>query len=479
MININKITGTKSTSSLLNALHKNTSYGETDNGALTFTRTESPLLDFFAQAGAMRKKTEEALALFKAAFIEDKEKAIRILFYFRDVRGGQGERSLFRNCLEWIGNNYPEVFSQIIQFVPEYGRWDDLFFDHPEVIEAIRRQLEKDKNSENPSLLAKWMPTINTSSINTKAKAKYFAKSLGMTEVEYRKIIRSIRQKIATVEEKMSANKWSDIHYPSVPSQANRIYKNAFQKRDAERYNSHIQNVLEGKEKINSSTLYPYQIYNSVKNDYSEALEAMWMSLPDYTQGKNALVVADTSGSMTGNPMSVSVSLALYFAERNKGLFQNHFISFSSNPKLHRVMGQNIREKMQSIELGDVANTNIAAVFDLVLNTAIHDKIPESEMPETIYIISDMEFDQAVSGETNFEYAKREYGDRGYKLPNIVFWNVNASGSNLPVRAHEENVSLVSGFSPATFKMAVSGKTPFEVMMDIVNSSRYAEILIR
>jgi len=479
MININKITGTKKASSLLNALHLNTSYGSTQNGALTFTRTESALLDFFAQAGAMRSKSKEALDLFKAAFIEDKEKAIRILFYLRDVRGGQGERLLFRNCLEWIGEEYPEVFTQIINMIPEYGRWDDMFFDHPKALEMIKKQLENDLKSDSPSLLAKWMPTINASSSTTKAKAKHFAKLLGMTEVQYRKTIRTIREKIATVEEKMAANKWSEIHYPSVPSQANRIYKNAFQKRDPERYTSHIQSVLEGKSKINASTLYPYQIYNSVQTNYSEALEALWKSLPDYTSDKNALVVADTSGSMTGTPMSVSVSLALYFAERNKGIFHNHFISFSAVPKLHSIKSSTLKGKMDSIQLGDVANTNISAVFDLILNTAIQNNIPKEEMPEVLYIISDMEFDQAVTGETNFQYFKREYENRGFILPSIVFWNVNASGSNLPVRANEGNVSLVSGCSPAIFKMAVSGKTPFETMMETINSPRYSNIIIK
>lgn len=472
---------------LIGGMMKETSYGKTENGADTFTRSGSLLLDFYAQAGAMRNNKEEALELFKRAFAEDNEKAVRILFYLRDVRGGQGERDLFRICLEWLGNEEKEVFEKIVNFVPEYGRFDDLFFDNDKCFEILKETLKKDELSETPSLLAKWLPTINASSAKTKAKAKFLAEKLGFNSIAYRKLVRDIRKKLAVVEEKMSAKKWGEINYSSVPSQASRIYKNAFKKHDEERYDKFIEKATKGEVKINASTLYPYQIYNSVNNDYSETLEALWNQLPDYTQGKNALVVADTSGSMRGDPMSVSISLALYFAERNKGQFKDYFISFSHEPKLHKVVGKNLRDKMRSIELGDVANTNIQKVFELILNTGLQNNVPQEEMPETIYIISDMEFDQATNDYeygygrtkkvTNYDAIKSKYAESGYKLPNIVFWNVDArSGKNLPVQQDESGVALVSGFSPVIFKMAVENKTPEQVMLDTINSERYNKI---
>lgn len=466
------------TSKFLDSLYDETSIGETENGAVTFTRSGSQLLDFFSQAGSMRKNRIVALDLFKKAFAEDNEKAIKILFYLRDIRGGQGERDLFRTCLEWLGTNHEKIFNKVIGFVSEYGRWDDMFFDNPTCFKVIGKQLEKDSTEKAPSLLAKWMPTINASSKATKAKARFMAEKLGMKEITYRKKIRAIRKKIKVVEEQMSAQKWSEINYSGVPSQAARIYKNAFRKHDEQRYDEFIEKAQSGEVKINAQTLYPYQIYKSVQSDYSQALEALWNQLPDYTQGKNALVVADVSGSMEGDPMAVSVSLALYFAERNKGQFKDHFITFSGRPMLQRIVGRTLEEKMNSIERADwEGNTNLQAVFNLILQTALKNNTPAEELPSTIYIISDMEFDSCVEGTTNFEAIKAKYKTAGYECPNIVFWQVDArSGKNLPVKKDESGTAIVSGFSPTIFKIAVENKTPEQVMLDVIGSERYEQI---
>jgi len=206
----------------------------------------------------------------------------------------------------------------------------------------------------------------------------------------------------------------------------------------------------------------------------------LWNQLPDYTQGKNALVVADVSGSMIGNPISVSVSLALYFAERNKGQFKDHFITFSARPTLQRIVGANLRDKMNTLENSHWdSNTDLQAVFNLILSTGLAHNTSPDEMPETIYIISDMEFDSACGTRTNFEVIKDKYESAGYKIPNIVFWNVNArSGKNLPTQKNEQGVALVSGLSPVIFKMAVENKTPEQIMLDTINSERYAPIKI-
>lgn len=467
-------------SGFIKNLRKESTKTETENGAVTYSTSDSFLLDFYAQAGAMRNNPEQALDLFKKAFSENKLIAIKILFYLRDVRGGQGERDLFRTCLEWLGTEHPEIFEQIIVHVSDYGRWDDLFFDNAKCFEVIDEQLAKDNTAENPSLLAKWLPTINASSPTTKAKARFMAEKLNLSEMEYRKHLVFLRKKIKTVEEKMSANLWKEIEYSKVPSQASRIYKNAFLKHDEERYSKFIEKAVKGEVKINAGTLYPYQIYKSVQSDYSVTLEALWNQLPDYTMGKNALVVADVSGSMHGDPMAVSVSLALYFAERNKGQFKDYFITFSENPKLQKVVGSTLKEKMYNLERAQWdMNTNLEAVFSLILDTAVNNNTPENELPETIYIISDMEFDNCCEEHTNLEHIRLKYNEAGYKMPNLVFWNVNGSGKNLPAQKDEIGVSMVSGFSPVAFKFAVENKTAEEVMMDTVNSERYAPITIK
>lgn len=463
---------------LIKGMYDNTSKGLTANGAVTFTRSGSNLLDFYAQAGAMRKDTARALDLFKKAFSEDRVNAVKVLFYLRDVRGGQGERELFRTCLEWLGTDYPEIFDRIVRFVPEYGRYDDLFFDNTMCYSIIGEQLDADSESETPSLLAKWLPTINASSATTRAQARHMAQKLGLPEVGYRKTVREIRKKIKTVEEKMSAKKWEEIDYSHVPSQASRIYKDAFKKHDGERYSTFVGKAVKGEVKINASTLYPYQIYKSVESNYSETLEALWNQLPDYTQGKNALVVADVSGSMSGDPMSVAVSLALYFAERNQGQFKDHFITFSNNPKLQRVVGSNLRDKMNSIERAEWGySTDIEKVFEMILYTAQANMVKAEEMPSTIYIISDMQFNGCtVWGDTAYQSFEKKYKAAGYEMPSIVFWQVNSTSANLPTPKNQKGVALVSGFSPVIFKMAVENKDPEQVMMDTINSERYAQI---
>lgn len=475
-----KITNKPSTNKFLDAMFAETSKGKTENNAETFIRSGSLLLDFYAQAGAMRGNVAAALDLFKGAFAEDQLKAIKVLFYLRDVRGGQGERDLFRTCLQWLGEVDTKIFEQIIKWIPEYGRWDDLFFDNPICFNIITEQLKKDTDNEKPSLLAKWLPTINASSPTTRAKARFMAKSLGLDEIVYRHTVRAIRKQIETVEEQMSAQNWPDINYSSVPSQAARIYKNAFLKHDEARYAKFIEKAEKGEVKIQAGTLYPHQIYKSVQSNYSKTLEALWNQLPDYTMGKNALVVADVSGSMSGDPMAVSVSLALYFAERNKGQFKDHFITFSGKPVLQRIVGKDLLSKMNSIERSEwEMNTDLQAVFDLILNTALRNKVTQEEMPSTIYIISDMEFDECIEETTNFEAIKAKYESAGYQIPTIVFWNVDAkSGKNLPVQKNEQGIALVSGFSPVIFKMAVENKSPEEVMNDTINSERYAQIVL-
>ena len=479
--NFEKVPSTKkvaSTNKLINNLYVNTSLGRTENNALTYTRSGSALLDFFAQAGAMRPRPDKALDLFKKAYAEDHVKAVKLLFYLRDIRGGQGERTLFRNCLQWLGETHPTVFEGIVRYVAEYGRWDDMFFDNDTCFQAISAQLEKDMfSSGEVSLLAKWLPTINASSPTTRAKARFIAQNIGMREIEYRKNIRDLRHRINIVEKQMSNREWGGINYSSVPSQAARIYRNAFRRHDEARYGAFIDSVQKGEETMKAATLYPYQIYKSAMSDYSKALDALWKSLPDYTQGNNALVIADVSGSMYGDPLSVSVSLALYFAERNTGQFKDHFITFSESPKLQRVQGSTLIDRMNSIERSEWSmSTDLQAVFELLLDTAVRNGVPPEDMPTTLYIISDMEFNEAAEGETNFEAVERKYTLAGYARPSIVFWNVNARGDNTPVLENQDGVTMVSGFSPTVFKMVVEGKTPERLMLDVINSERYASI---
>jgi len=475
-------------SNLLNAIQKSTNYTRTENGALTHQSTLDGVLDFYYHAPARRG--QDNTALFLKAFGEDRLTAIRCLFYIRDIRGGQGERETFRQGLRELYKNFREVFDHILSYVPVYGRWDDIveYVSDPKVVSVIREQLNLDLGSEGGvSLLAKWMPSINTSSKETVALAHRWVKALGWTPVQYRKNLSTLRGNIKLVETLMSQNQWNSISYGQIPSRAGLIYKDAFKRHDGTRYDEFLAAVVRGEEKINSGTLYPYELVAKSLHEKDQTAEAMWKCLPNYADtDDNALVVADVSGSMfsgmgTVAPITVCISLAIYLAERNKGIFHDKFITFSETPTVQALKGQTLYEKIQNLAKASWGmNTNLQSVFNVVLATAVKAKLPANEMPTKIFIISDMEFDSCVSNNTNLEVIKAKYAASGYKLPTIIFWNVSSRNDQTPVTMDEKGTYLVSGCSPSIFEKAIKAQatTPMECMMEILNGPRYEPIVL-
>jgi hypothetical protein len=458
----------------------------TANGDAALKSTLDANLDLFALAGAMREKKTEAVRLFRLAYGENPLLAVRCMFYLRDVRGGQGEREIFRAMLKELHSIDKKVAKRILKHIAEYGRWDDLLFcgaKIDDVVGIIAEQLDKDllemRANKPVSLLAKWLPSENASSSESKDMARNLAKTLGYSPREYRKTVVSLRKHIGLLEQKMSAKLWGDISYDKLPSLAFKKHTKAFKRNDEARYSEFLEQVETGEKKVNAGTLFTYEIYDLMMSG-DKAAEALWKNLPDYTNGKPALVVADVSGSMMGRPLSVSVSLALYFAERNKGPFNGYFMAFSETSELVKVVGKSLSEKIHNIQRSawDMS-TNLRAAFDNILKAAKAAKAKQEEIPAVLYIISDMQFNACAkeSKESTFEYAKKMFEENGYVLPHVVFWNVNAS-SQVPVDKNSKNVTLVSGCSQSTFRHAVEGKTPLESMNDVLNSERYSQITI-
>jgi len=487
-------------SKFLNAI--NTTY--TENGALTNASTGSSLLDYFGMGSALRERSaEEKYDLFLSAYNENSILALKALFYSRDPRGGQGERDTFRDIFVKFALHYPEESSKLVYLIPELGRWDDLIniayrvnvvykssdnkTPHPLVFNSlsfINDQLHNDNRESNPSLLAKWMPSVNTSSKETRAIANWLWPELFSSQKSYRKALSSLRRKIKVVEQQMSANQWTEIDYERVSSQAARIYCNAFLRHDSVRYNKYLYDVRNGDAKINSSVTFPYEIVREVINsqEENETLELLWKNLPDYTEGRedNSIVVCDTSGSMYGHPITVSISLAIYFAERNKGEFKDHFITFSEAPKLQKIKGDTLFQKVNNLEQAKWGmNTNIQAVFGLILNRAVEKGLTQKDLPSKIIIISDMEFDEASQGYgTNFEVIDKKFQSAGFIRPELVFWNVNSRNNQSPITIDDKGVKLVSGASPSTFKALMTDKTvsAYDLMIDVLNQKRYNKI---
>ena len=468
----------------------------TENGSVTYRSTGRDCLDLFATIGALRRESEQEItARFLRAYAEDPDLAMKILFYGRDVRGGLGERRVFRILLRWLAVSKPESVVRNLPYVAEYGRWDDVLvlLDTPcraEALALLKQQFDADlaalSSDGDVSLLGKWLPSVNASNDETVRAAKQIANAFGLSDRDYRKTLTKLRAQIRILENNLRERDYT-FDYSKQPSKAMFKYRKAFLRNDAERYGAFMQRVSTGEVKLNTGALYPYEIIEKAYHcDDAErlSLDATWRALADYTQDENALVVADGSGSMYwgGKPMPAAVaqSLAIYFAEHNRGAFRNHFITFSMNPRLVEIKGRDIVDKARYCEtFNECANTNIQKVFELVLNAAVRTRVLQKDLPSTLYIISDMEFDSCAAGAslTNFEYAAKLFRQAGYRLPNVVFWNVSSRNQQQPVTMNEQGVALVSGCSPRIFSMVMEGSLdPFTFMLSVIDTERYAPI---
>lgn len=486
---------------MLNFINNKMNNALTLNGAVTNRTSGSFCLDLFFRAGAMRSASEEDIAAAVIrAYAEDPVKTLKIVFFARDVRGGLGERRFFRTAVKALAAYAPAAVERNIPLFAEYGRYDDLISllgtqCENKAVEIIRERLNADiksmENSGQISLLAKWLPSVNTSSAAARANARTLAKRLGHTEKHYRQTLSKLRKYSDILENRLRERDYT-FDYDKQPSCAMLKYRQAFLRNDSERYTSYLNAVNSGEAKLNAGTLFPYDIIRAcLGGEISEqeklSLDTTWRNLSAYGESGNAIAVVDGSGSMTYaprnnvRPIDAALSLGIYFAEHNKGAFANHFITFSAAPRLVEIKGADIVEKTRyCATFNEIANTNLEATFRLILSAAVNNNVKQSEMPERMYIISDMEFDYCVLGgndSTLFDTMKALYAEHGYNLPEVVFWNVNSIQENFPVKISDTGAALVSGFSPAIFDMVIGGEiSPETVMNSVLESERYAAV---
>lgn len=505
-------------SKFLNGMVDATNFTLTENGGVTHKTTKSDLLDMFAMGAAMRKRSnEDVILMWRKAYAENPVYALKCLFYIRDVRGGQGERRFFRVCLADLAKQDIEAARRNLQFVAEFGRWDDLYVFvgtalERDALQIMKDQLNLDVQCKTPSLLAKWLKSENTSSAESRRLGNITREFLGMSHKQYRKTLSILRERINVLERLMSEGRWDEIEFDKIPSKAGLKYKNAFARRDIikAKYEAFAKDTTKT---VNAKTLYPYEcVAEALKmcrhdswSRHEKTLPPMddvnrlmvdkyWDNLADYFNGAsfNGIAVVDTSGSMVSSeasaPINVAISLGLYCAEKAGGPFAGHYISFASRPQLIATEGVDFVDKVQRIYRTNlVDNTNIEATFDLMLDTALRTKCSQDDLPQNVIIISDMEFDSATSGwrsnstinrrnaETVLEGIARKWASYGYKMPHLIFWNVEARQNNIPMLGNGP-ISYVSGFSPSIFETIMSGKTGYDLMMEKLNTERYAVI---
>ena len=485
-------------STLLAAMQ--TKNSRTENGMSTNSTSLNNCVDLFFQIGAMRGQDKTRLInAFTKAFGENQLTAMRLLFWARDVRGGAGERQIFKDIMTYLSNNRTEVMRKNIHLVSEFGRWDDLLVLigtplEKDALEIIAKGLA-DKNG----LCAKWMPRPNVKNREAKRQAHAIRNFLGVSPKEYRKML---VENSNTVEQLMCANEWSTIEYSKLPSKAMSDLMKAFSKHDKDRFGAYLTSLEKGETKINAGAVYPYDIIKNLKQGNTRGANAQWDALPNYMDGneERVLPLVDVSSSMdcpAGSNanvtcMDVAISLGLYISERNVGPFKDAFITFHDSPSLEVVKG-NLNERYNQMACAKWGgSTNLQGAFEVLLEKAVRANVAPSEMPTMMLILSDMEFNEAVRGsgwgsrrpswdDTAQEMIENMYTEAGYVVPKIVYWNIQSrSDSNKPVQFDKNGTCLVSGFSPALLTSLLAGKemTPFSMMMEVIGSPRYSVVTV-
>jgi hypothetical protein len=445
----------------------------TENGMKAKAHSGNALVDLFYKIGASRGKS--VTADFEKAFQEDADLAMKIAFWSRDVRGGAGERQIFRDILLHLEKLHPEVLESVLPFVSEFGRWDDLLIFKTEKFKHLAYTLIGDALRERNGLAAKWMPRQGPIAVEIR-------NFYGMTPKQYRKSLVALTN---VVETKMCAGDWDGIEFGKLPSLASARYNKAFAKNATASYNAYKARLTAGTDKVNASAVYPYDVIKTLRHGGDSVVaDAQWASLPNYIGDASVMPLVDVSGSMCcpvgGNAnlqcIDVALSLGLYCADKNTGVFKDTFLTFSSKPKAQVVKGT-LAQKMSQMNSSDWGmNTNLHAAFDEILRIAVKGGVNASDMPKTLLILSDMQFDQCVSfDDSAHQMIKRKYKEAGYEVPNIVFWNLN-SKDNVPVKFDKRGTALVSGFSPAVMKGVLSGAdmTPYGIMLATVDVPRYS-----
>lgn len=481
-------------------LSKALNHTTTENGAVTNSTTGSALLDFFSLGGALRSRgTHDQIALFNRAWNENPLGALRTMFYFRDPRGGQGQRDAFRAQFAHLAQHMPTVANKNLSNVPFYGRWDDLYalVNTPlkrHALNLLATQLKNDfvymdTDDYQVSLAGKWAKSENTSSADSTRLARETIKVMGVSPRKYRKVLSALRKRLNVLETQISRGDWGAVEYSHVPSNAMLKYRNAFSTHDRERFSHFLTNVNEGNEKINASVLYPHDIVGKLLTDTisGSQAQALWDALPEYLgEEENSIAVVDVSASMNGLPIQVSIALGMYLAEHAKGAWKDRFITFSEHPQMNVIGGKSIKTRVNSLRRSHWGmNTNIERVFDVILKTARLEHVAPADMIDKLYVISDMEFDDAMQdayggGKTLFESFRAKYAKYGYELPNLVMWNVDARNDQFPMTMDERGFQAVSGFSPSILKHLMSGEflSAEDMMLEVLNSERYSRITL-
>lgn len=464
-----------------NAVLNTTVESRTWNGMKALESSLEMNTDLFYKIGASRGK--DITKLFEKAYHENRDLALRIIQWARDIRSGAGERELFRQTLKFIEKNYSHELlkTRLLNNVAELGRWDDLLIFETQLVKNYAFELIASALNAGNGLCAKWMPRKGPIAVELR-------NFLGWSPKFYRKRLVELTK---VVETQMCAKEWDSINFSHVPSVAMSRYMKAFGKNAPDAFSAYKEALKKGDPKVakvNAGAVYPYDVVKAVRKGDVLVADEQWKSLPNYIGDAMILPMVDSSGSMHDwgygvnnkmnvTPIDIAVSLGLYCADKNTGPFKDLFLTFSSSPTFQHVKGT-LSQKIRQMENANWAmNTNLHAAFNEILRVASSNSVRSEDMPKVLLILSDMQFDACAQFDDNaMSMIRRKYNDHGYEVPVIVFWNLNAA-DNVPVRFDERGVAMVSGFSPSIMKSVLSADfeniTPSGIMRSAVCVPRY------
>lgn len=464
----------------------------TENGAVTYSSSGREIVDLFFKIGASRGT--DISSLFLSAYALNQDLAVRVLLWARDVRGGAGERQTFKNLvLKLINQGETATVIRILHKIPLIGRWDDLFDFiqiSPVLDEEITRLVREGLAAGN-GLLAKWLPRDSSRDADNKRIARFFQRRLGLSPRQYRKLIVGLT---TVVETPMTRKDYQAINYSHVPGTATTRYRKAFSRHDAERWVAYLASLKSGKTKSNikSGATFPHDLVRMWRAggwNSNEDLDVLWDQLPELPFS-SVLPLVDTSSSMnqlisgTVTAMDIAVGLGLYIADKAEGPFNGAFLNFNSDSHLMYLGKGTITQKIGEMSRAPWGgSTNLISAAESIVRHAKKHKLLDSDMPQRVLVISDMEFNPATMRSSwggtatfNSDAFRSVFENAGYSAPQVVWWNVaNRNTNNVPDQATKDGAMLISGYSPAVAKTALSGKhiDPITTVIDAVVKERY------
>lgn len=381
------------------------------------------------------------------------EDAILLAFQTRNIRGGKGERQLFKKMMLYFYDAFGSLFTpEFLELFPRYGCWDDLFqlATDKQTSESLRygilvltkNQLEQDVQSleqgKSVSLCAKWCPREDRMGDLYKQLAKMMypeIKKLSERHKTLRQTLSKLNVAAKTTEIKMCANTWADIVPKEVPAVCRQKHMKAFlneNKRGAsesedrmvcrEHFQEFFAKAAAGEVKMNGAeTIYPHEVVSRILHllgnensfpDEKNALIGQWLAIVNKAKEggalQNCIAMCDFSGSMSGLPKLICTALGLLVAEVNG---TNKILTFDSEPKWHTFPEGDIFQKVASIsdELGQGLSTDFQKAMDLVLSDIVKQRIRPEDVPKDLIVFTDMGWDQACGSDKRSGYTGNRY----------------------------------------------------------------------